>query len=347
MPSRRPSAAAPTQHHHRLKRQRHRGERQRHADLGRDGGQDGHEEDCADLFGDPETRASAPGRHRLEQGGLHDRRILAYAYSADNCGQRPERRRRHPGRPEDVRRVRRLRRQRDHRRDRAEHAEASRPSPALPADLVTAQIEAIAGDLTHRRHEDRHARERRDRRGGGRRDRGAGAPAGRRSIRCWSRPAASGSSMPTASRPCASSCCRSRASSRRTSRKPKRSAACASAPRTMRAGCGAADSRDGRRRRHHHRRAWTQTEPRRRSTSLFDDGEFSRMPGAAHRRAGTHGTGCTYASAIAAGLALGRSLRDAAARAPSSTSRGAIAARPGIGHGRGPLNHFLAIRVRV
>ena len=48
----------------------------------------------------------------------------------------------------------------------------------LSADLVTAQIEAVAGDMTHRRHEDRHAGDGGDRRGGGRRDQGAGAAAG-------------------------------------------------------------------------------------------------------------------------------------------------------------------------
>ena len=55
-------------------------------------------------------------------------------------------------------------------------------SGALPADLVTAQIEAVAGDIEVARHQDRHARhrgDRRSRRGG---DRGAGAAArGRRS----------------------------------------------------------------------------------------------------------------------------------------------------------------------
>jgi hydroxymethylpyrimidine/phosphomethylpyrimidine kinase len=53
----------------------------------------------------------------------------------------------------------------------------------------------------------------------------------------------------------------------------------------------------------------------------------------------THGTGCTFASAVAAGLALGRALPDAAARAQQYVA-GAIAHAPGIGHGRGPLDHF-------
>jgi hydroxymethylpyrimidine/phosphomethylpyrimidine kinase len=53
----------------------------------------------------------------------------------------------------------------------------------------------------------------------------------------------------------------------------------------------------------------------------------------------THGTGCTFASAVAAGLALGRELPDAAAFAQQYVA-GAIAHAPGLGHGRGPLDHF-------
>jgi hydroxymethylpyrimidine/phosphomethylpyrimidine kinase len=72
---------------------------------------------------------------------------------------------------------------------------------------------------------------------------------------------------------------------------------------------------------------------------LFDGDEFFelRVPRVESRH--THGTGCTYASAIAAGLALGRALPDAAARAQAYVA-GAIAHAPGIGHGRGPLDHF-------
>lgn len=52
----------------------------------------------------------------------------------------------------------------------------------------------------------------------------------------------------------------------------------------------------------------------------------------------THGTGCTLASAIAAGLAQGMSLRDAVVRARAYV-RAAIAAAPGYGAGHGPLDH--------
>lgn len=52
----------------------------------------------------------------------------------------------------------------------------------------------------------------------------------------------------------------------------------------------------------------------------------------------THGTGCTLASAVAAGLAQRLSLRDSVIRARAYV-RAAIAAAPGFGAGHGPLNH--------
>jgi len=53
----------------------------------------------------------------------------------------------------------------------------------------------------------------------------------------------------------------------------------------------------------------------------------------------THGTGCTLSSAIAANLALGLADRDAIERARDYLD-GAIRHAPGIGGGHGPLNHF-------
>jgi hydroxymethylpyrimidine/phosphomethylpyrimidine kinase len=57
----------------------------------------------------------------------------------------------------------------------------------------------------------------------------------------------------------------------------------------------------------------------------------------------THGTGCTFAAAIAAGLAKGEPLADAA-RAAKSYVTAALAAADqiSIGSGHGPLNHFHA-----
>ncbi len=54
----------------------------------------------------------------------------------------------------------------------------------------------------------------------------------------------------------------------------------------------------------------------------------------------THGTGCTLSAAVAAGLAHGRPLERAVADALDFVHR-AIAAAPGLGTGHGPLNHFV------
>ena len=56
----------------------------------------------------------------------------------------------------------------------------------------------------------------------------------------------------------------------------------------------------------------------------------------------THGTGCTLASAIAAGLAQGMTLRDSVVRARAYV-RAAIAAAPGFGQGHGPLDHGVTL----
>ena len=74
---------------------------------------------------------------------------------------------------------------------------------------------------------------------------------------------------------------------------------------------------------------------------IFDGHAFHESRVAYVESTNTHGTGCTYASAVAACLALGRDLPDAAARAQQYVA-GAIAHAPGIGSGRGPLNHFWA-----
>jgi hydroxymethylpyrimidine/phosphomethylpyrimidine kinase len=76
------------------------------------------------------------------------------------------------------------------------------------------------------------------------------------------------------------------------------------------------------------------------ATDLFYDGariqEFSapRIP-----TTNTHGTGCTFASAVAAGLARGLSVLDAVALAKEYVTEAIRHAFP-VGHGHGPLNHF-------
>jgi hydroxymethylpyrimidine/phosphomethylpyrimidine kinase len=57
----------------------------------------------------------------------------------------------------------------------------------------------------------------------------------------------------------------------------------------------------------------------------------------------THGTGCTLASAIAAGLAQGLAIEPAVERARAYVQR-AIAGAPGLGHGHGPLDHAHPLR---
>ncbi len=56
----------------------------------------------------------------------------------------------------------------------------------------------------------------------------------------------------------------------------------------------------------------------------------------------THGTGCTLSAAIAAGLARGDDLGDAVERAIRFVGR-AIETAPGLGGGRGPVNHFASL----
>lgn len=71
---------------------------------------------------------------------------------------------------------------------------------------------------------------------------------------------------------------------------------------------------------------------------LMDDGSEERFSSPRIDTANTHGTGCTLASAIAAGIAQGLSVRDAVARARAYVIE-AIRTAPGFGSGHGPLNH--------
>jgi hydroxymethylpyrimidine kinase/phosphomethylpyrimidine kinase len=53
----------------------------------------------------------------------------------------------------------------------------------------------------------------------------------------------------------------------------------------------------------------------------------------------THGTGCAFSTAVAANLALGRSLPEAVSRAKQFVREAIRTAAP-MGSGIGPLNHF-------
>jgi hydroxymethylpyrimidine/phosphomethylpyrimidine kinase len=57
------------------------------------------------------------------------------------------------------------------------------------------------------------------------------------------------------------------------------------------------------------------------------------------KSANTHGSGCTFSSAIAAQLALGQQLREAAILAKAYVTK-AIEKSYAVGKGNGPLNHF-------
>ena len=76
---------------------------------------------------------------------------------------------------------------------------------------------------------------------------------------------------------------------------------------------------------------------------LFDGDGFTELPTRRIDTRNTHGTGCTFASAIAAYLALGLSLQDATAKAQAYVA-GAIRHGLAIGKGHGPLDHFWQMR---
>ncbi|MSQ21901.1 MAG: bifunctional hydroxymethylpyrimidine kinase/phosphomethylpyrimidine kinase [Dehalococcoidia bacterium] len=80
------------------------------------------------------------------------------------------------------------------------------------------------------------------------------------------------------------------------------------------------------------------------ATDLFYDGkQFREFTAQRVDTKNTHGTGCTFASAIAAGLAKGLALPEAIGQAKTYVIE-AIRASLTIGSGHGPLNHFYRLR---
>jgi hydroxymethylpyrimidine/phosphomethylpyrimidine kinase len=69
----------------------------------------------------------------------------------------------------------------------------------------------------------------------------------------------------------------------------------------------------------------------------FHDFRSERIEGTS-----THGTGCTFAAALAARLALGDSLEDAVPQVQQYIA-GAIRNAPGLGRGHGPMDHFWSV----
>ena len=81
---------------------------------------------------------------------------------------------------------------------------------------------------------------------------------------------------------------------------------------------------------------------------LYDGEAFATFSAPRVDTPNTHGTGCTYASSIAAELAKGRAVRDAVRIAKAYLTAAIEAAVDmGVGHGHGPLNHFLGREVEV
>lgn len=79
---------------------------------------------------------------------------------------------------------------------------------------------------------------------------------------------------------------------------------------------------------------------------LYDGLEINEVDAPRVDTPNTHGTGCTYASAIAAELAKGQVVREAvrtAKRYLTATLEAALDLE--IGHGHGPLDHFLGQQV--
>jgi hydroxymethylpyrimidine kinase/phosphomethylpyrimidine kinase len=77
---------------------------------------------------------------------------------------------------------------------------------------------------------------------------------------------------------------------------------------------------------------------------LFDGNEIFALAGDKNREDTLHGTGCTFASAIAAQLAAGRGLAEAAMLAKAYVTK-AIEKAYAIGKGREPLDHFYRHRI--
>ena len=72
---------------------------------------------------------------------------------------------------------------------------------------------------------------------------------------------------------------------------------------------------------------------------LYDGRDFIECRHARVASRHTHGTGCTFAAAVTAHLACGRSVREAIPLIQEYIA-GAIRGAPEIGEGSGPMNHF-------
>ena len=79
---------------------------------------------------------------------------------------------------------------------------------------------------------------------------------------------------------------------------------------------------------------------------LFDGEKFRLLESRRIDTVNTHGTGCTFSSAIAAHMAQGESFFDAVTHAKAYIS-GAIANALSLGKGFGPIHHFFDLYRRA
>jgi hydroxymethylpyrimidine/phosphomethylpyrimidine kinase len=77
---------------------------------------------------------------------------------------------------------------------------------------------------------------------------------------------------------------------------------------------------------------------------VFDGRDYVELPSAWIETTNTHGTGCTFAAAIAAHLARGATPMDAITAAKEFVT-GALRSSYRVGEGHSPVNHFHAVRV--
>jgi len=77
---------------------------------------------------------------------------------------------------------------------------------------------------------------------------------------------------------------------------------------------------------------------------VFDGNELVQLAGDKLKIENTHGTGCTFASALAAQLAAGRGLVEAATLAKAYVTK-AIEKGYAVGKGRVPLDHFYRLKI--
>jgi hydroxymethylpyrimidine/phosphomethylpyrimidine kinase len=75
---------------------------------------------------------------------------------------------------------------------------------------------------------------------------------------------------------------------------------------------------------------------------VYDGREFVELRAPRFATHNTHGTGCTFSAAIAAGLAQGREPLDAIRRAKAYVTR-AIETSLALGRGHGPTNHLAGV----